>query len=64
MATTAKHKTLNPELKAFITTSIKEMLDDPDFGLELTETTKRRLRAAQAKKKKWVSHAELKKKLY
>lgn len=56
--------TMGPELRAFITHSIREILDDPDFGLELTETTKRRLRAAKNKKQKWISHAEIKKRLY
>jgi len=55
---------MGPELRAFITHSIREILDDPDFGLELTETTKRRLRAAKNKKQKWISHAEIKKRLY
>ena len=64
MVTLTKNHKLNPDLKAFITTSIKEVLDDPDFGLELSQTTKRRLRAAKSKKQKWISHANLKKRLY
>lgn len=64
MSTTPKSPVLNSDLKAFITTSIKEVLDDPDFGLELTATTMRRLRAAKNKKQKLISHAELKKRLY
>jgi len=55
---------MTPELKAFITTSIKEVLEDPDFGLELSESTKRRLHAAKNKKGKYISHTELKKRLY
>ena len=64
MVTSAKNPGFDSDLKAFIATSIKEVLDDPDFGLELTEATKRRLRSAKNKKQKWVSHAELKKRLY
>jgi len=64
MTTVVKNRKLNSDLKAFITTSIKEVLDDPDFGLELTEATKRRLRAAKSKRQKWIPHAELKRKLY
>ena len=63
MSTTIKNH-INPDLKAFIATSIKEVLDDPDFGLELSEATKRRLRATKTKKQKWISHTNLKKKLY
>lgn len=62
--TMTKHRNIQPELKAFIAHSIREILDDPDFGLELTEATKRRLRAAKSKKQKWISHAEVKKRLY
>ena len=61
--TMPKHRNIQLELKAFIAHSIREILDDPDFGLELSETTKRRLRAAKNKKQKWISHAELKKRL-
>lgn len=64
MSTAPKTTVLDSDLKAFITTSIKEVLDDPDFGLELTATTTRRLRAAKNKKQKLISHAELKKRLY
>ena len=61
--TMPKHRNIQPELKAFIAHSIREILDDPDFGLELSETTKRRLRVAKNKKQKWISHTELKKRL-
>ncbi|HLD13943.1 MAG TPA: hypothetical protein VJB18_04420 [Burkholderiales bacterium] len=64
MTTAIKHRVLGPDLKAFIATSIKEVLDDPDFGLELSEATKRRLRIAQGKKQKLTSHAVMKKRFY
>ena len=63
VTTMQKNGTIGPELKAFIAHSIREILDDPDFGLELTETTKRRLHASKNKKQKWISHAEVKKRL-
>lgn len=59
-----KYKFLEPDLKAYIAESIYEVLNDPDRGLELTDETKRRLRAAKNKKQKTVSLSELKKKYY
>lgn len=44
MATTKK-PVFPAELKAYVAHSIREILEDPDFGLELTEKAKRRLRA-------------------
>lgn len=64
MAMAIKTRALGPDLRAFIATSIKEVLDDPDLGLDLSTVTKRRLHAAKNKKQKWTSHAELKKRLY
>ena len=65
MATaTKKYKNIEPELKAFIVESIYEVLNDPDRSLDLTEKTKRRLRAAMKGKQKTVSLAEVKKKYY
>ena len=61
---TKKYKNIEPELKAFIVESIYEVLNDPDRSLDLTEKTKRRLRAAMKGKQKTVSLAEVKKKYY
>ena len=49
---------------AFIVESIYEVLNDPDRGLDLTEETKRRLRAAKNKKLKTVPLSEVKRKYY
>lgn len=35
------------ELKQYIAETVNEILTDPDFGLELTEKAKRRLRQAR-----------------
>ena len=65
MATaTQKHDTIKPELKAFIAHSIREILDDPDYGLELKESFKKRLRAAQTSKGRGVPFSEVRKKYY
>lgn len=60
MTTVITTRKVTPELKAYIAEAIQDALADPDFGLELTEETKRRLRAARRGKQKYVSHAELK----
>ncbi len=41
---TAIAKNIPPETKAWIIQAIQEVLEDPDFGLELTEQAKKRLR--------------------
>ena len=65
MATaTQKHDTIKPELKAFIAHSIREILDDPDYGLELKESFKKKLRVAQKSKGKGIPLAEIRKKYY
>ena len=42
-----KQTTMRPELKAFIAHSVREILDDPDYGLQLTEHIKKKLRTAE-----------------
>ena len=64
MVTTAKQQNIAPELKVFIAQSIREILDDPDFGLELTEVAKKRLRAARKSKGRGISLADARKKYY
>ncbi len=46
-STRAKILKLTPEVKVFLTQAIADVLRDPDFGLELSETAKRRLRQAR-----------------
>ena len=65
MATaTQKRDSITPELKAFIAHSIREILDDPDYGLELKESFKKKLRAAQKSKDKGIPLAEIRRKYY
>ena len=49
-----KAKSIEPRLRAYIAESVREVLDDPDFGLELSATAKRHLRAAQTQPRKYV----------
>lgn len=49
-----KSKNIEPRLRAYIAESVREMLDDPDFGLELSATAKRRLKKAQASSAKGI----------
>ena len=45
---------INPRLKAYIAESVREILDDPDFGLELSATAKRRLKEARRSSAKGI----------
>lgn len=57
MATTttkARGKMAEVRLRAYVAESVREVLDDPDFGLELTEDFKRRLRLSEAKPQKYT----------
>ncbi|MEK7146867.1 MAG: hypothetical protein AAB772_01285 [Patescibacteria group bacterium] len=60
---TVKRK-LSKDVKIFITQALSEFLNDPDFGLELSEKTKKRLRQANTSKEKPISFSEIKKKYY
>lgn len=50
-----KSKSVEPRLRAYIAESVREVLDDPDFGLELSATAKRRLKQAQTSSAKGIS---------
>lgn len=52
-----KKKDIEPKLRAYIAESVREVLDDPDFGLELSAVAKRRLREAQTQPRKYISLA-------
>ena len=52
---------LNKEVKTFIIQAIYEILNDPDFGLELSEKAKKRLRQSLISKQKTISLLEIKK---
>lgn len=52
------------QLRAYIAESVREALADPDFGLELTDEMKRRLRASQkSSRRTYVSLATIRKRL-
>lgn len=54
-----QNRNVDPALRAVIADSIREILDDPDFGLELTAATKKRLQSAKNKKQNWTSLDEI-----
>ena len=64
MATITIPRKLNKEVKTFIIQAIYEILNDPDFGLELSEKAKKRLRQSLISKQKTISLPEIKKKYY
>ena len=64
MATATLPKKLNRDLKEFVVQTIYEVLNDPDFGLELNEKVRKRLYIFSTSKKKTVSFSDIKKKYY
>jgi len=54
---------VSAETKAVIAQTIREILDDPDFGLELTAKAKKRLRQSGQRGKTFTS-AEIRKRHY
>lgn len=50
-----KKKDIEPKLRAYIAESVREVLDDPDFGLEFSTTAKCRLKEAQTSSAKGIS---------
>ncbi len=63
MPTVAKKRNITTELKTLITHAIHDALNDPDFGLELTEHAKQRLHAIRTKKEKLIPLSDSIKKL-
>ena len=45
-------QTVEPITRTFIVEAIRDIMSDPDFGLELTEQAKHRLKLAKTSKKK------------
>jgi len=64
MAILTVPKRLTKEIKTFIIQTVKEVLNDPDFGLELSEKAKKRLHQALISKRKTISFSEIRKKYY
>ena len=62
MTSTATAKKLQGAIKGLIIQTIMEILNDPDFGLELTEQAKKRLRAASRISQKTTPLSVIKKK--
>lgn len=55
---------INSRLRACIAESVREVLADPDFGLELTDEMKRQLRASRkSSRRAYVSLATIRKRL-
>lgn len=52
----------NKELEVSIIRAAYQVLSDPDFGLELSNKAKKRLRQAETGNKKTISFLEIKKK--
>ncbi|OGG41011.1 hypothetical protein A2118_01875 [Candidatus Kaiserbacteria bacterium GWA2_50_9] len=64
MTMATKQHLLSPDIKAFIMESINDVLEDPDFGLELTEGFKKKLQVAKRSKVRTISLEEVRKKYY
>lgn len=62
MATKELH--ITPALRAAIAESVQEILNDPDFGLELTPAAKKRLRTAMKDNRRGKSLAQVRAKYY
>lgn len=58
-----KGKNADIRLRAYIAESVLEVLDDPDFGLELSDDFKRRLRLSEKKPRKYTPLAIVLKRL-
>lgn len=59
-----QNKEINTIIRQEIVMVLREIIDDPDFGLEFTEKAKKRLRRALSFKQKGIPFSEIKKKYY
>ncbi|OGY92555.1 MAG: hypothetical protein A3H70_00655 [Candidatus Komeilibacteria bacterium RIFCSPLOWO2_02_FULL_48_11] len=50
------------ELRPFIIQTVSEVLEDPDFGLELSDRAKMRLQQARDSSEKGIPFSEIKRK--
>jgi hypothetical protein len=64
MVTITIPKKINKKLELSIIRAAYQVLSDPDFRLELSNKTKKRLHQALISKKKTVAFSEIKKKYY
>jgi hypothetical protein len=56
------NKKLPKEVKTLVVQTVYEVLNDPDFGLELSGQTKRKLRQIEIPRRKNIPFSEIKKK--
>jgi len=61
--TKARGKMADLKLRAYVAESVREVLDDPDFGLELSDDFRRRLHLSEAKPQKYTPLATVMKRL-
>ena len=59
-----QNKEISALVRKEVAKALREILDDPDFGLELTEYAKKRLHRALKSKGKGMPFSEIKKKYY
>jgi hypothetical protein len=64
MATTVFSPKINYEIKRLVAEALYDILNDPDFGLELSARAKKRLRRASAPSRRTISFGEIKRKYY
>lgn len=57
-------KKLEANTKTFIVQAIKDIVSDPDFGLDLTKIAEKRLSRARVGEEKTTTLSEIKKKYY
>jgi hypothetical protein len=60
MPTLAARK-MNNQIKAFVSSAVFDVFNDPDFGLDLSAKAKKRL-SSYSKNSKTISYSQLKKK--
>lgn len=63
MSTIALPRKLNGEVKSWVIQAVQDILNDPDFGLELTKQAKARLQKAK-RVQKTIPFSEIKNKYY
>lgn len=57
-----KQQKFNGQLRLYISQAITEILNDPDYGMELSEKTKERLQKIKQSPRKAISFEDIKKK--
>lgn len=57
---TTEKRALSLRERAFITQAVREVLEDPDFGFNLTPRAKKRLESARRAHGKRISFAQIK----